>query len=67
MSQAESENVTEMPRISERLREKQRQTICRAEEYRKEHGNPVDNLVTLFDEIIWDAEVWQEIVDEPYG
>ena len=54
-------------RIPLSLRRKQRQAIRRAKQYRKEHGNPADNLAQLLDQLVEDEETWRAIVDEPYG
>jgi hypothetical protein len=49
------------------LLRKQQEAIRLAKEYRQKHGNPVDELARILDEIVQDEEAWRENLDEPYG
>jgi hypothetical protein len=49
------------------LLRKQQDAIRRAREYRKKHGNPVDNLEHMLARVVRDGKVWRAILDEPYG
>ena len=39
----------------------------RALEYRKQNGDPVENLVRLLTDLVDDPVLWKRVVDEPYG
>jgi hypothetical protein len=39
----------------------------RARAYRRQFGDPVENLVGLLGQFVQDEDTWQDIVDEPYG
>lgn len=52
-------------KIPTSLLRKQQQAIRLAREYRLQHGNPVDNLAQLLDQLVEDEELWQTIVDDP--
>jgi hypothetical protein len=49
------------------LKRAQAMAIERAKEYRKKHGDPVDNLANLLGNVIQDEEIWRQILDSPYG
>ncbi len=49
------------------LLRKQKQAIRLAKEYREEHGDPVNNLADVLDQMVKDEALWQAIVEEPYG
>ncbi len=53
--------------ISASLLHKQQQAIRLAKEYRREHGNPVDDLSDILRQVVNDEETWRTIVEEPYG
>ncbi len=41
--------------------------LVEAREYRVSHGDPIDELAGLLDDIIDDPESWQATLEEPYG
>jgi len=51
----------------ERLKARQPEMTRRALEYRKQNGDPVENLVRLLTDLVDDPVLWKRVVDEPYG
>jgi hypothetical protein len=39
----------------------------RARAYRRQFGDPVENLTNLLRQFVQDEDIWRDIVDEPYG
>jgi tetrahydromethanopterin S-methyltransferase subunit B len=52
--------------LPESLLQKQQEAIRLAKEYQISHGDPVENLANLLDELVQDEDLWQSILDEPY-
>jgi len=51
-----------------RLLEKKESAIERAKRYREKYGDAIDNITQLLSGMAeGDAELWQEIIEEPYG
>lgn len=43
------------------------QAVIFAREYRQKHGDPVKNIQDVLTNMIADDDLWQSIVEEPYG
>lgn len=53
--------------IPQQLRDRWLKAVQVAKEHHDAGGNPVDELEALLNEVAHDADVWQSIIDEPYG
>ena len=51
----------------ERLKARQPDMARRALEYRRQNGDPIENLVRLLTDLVDDPVLWKRVVDEPYG
>jgi len=54
-------------RLPASLVARHKQAIIFAQEYRRQHGDPIKQLSNLIGELMDDPEAWQSILDEPYG
>jgi hypothetical protein len=55
------------PELTKSLKTRQQEAIRFAQEYRAKYGDPVNNLSKLLSQVIENEELWQSILDEPYG
>lgn len=59
--------MSDNPKITPSLKARHKEAVRYAQEYRTRFGDPIENLARLLGELQSDDELWQRIMDEPYG